>query len=156
MSLWLKIRSSSILCRVLIFTLYFTSLTIAFTSFVVWRRMYLPRPANFLVEENQQIMASTSCRGSGVLLGLTSMSPREISISSLSVMATDIGGKASSSSPSMVWMALIVDSKPEGMTLIGSPGLKTPPAIRPAKPRKSCHLSECGRMTHCTGKRAST
>ena len=39
--------------------------------------------------------------------------------------------------------------RPDEATTIGSPRLIRPPAIVPAKPRKS----RCGRLTHCTGRR---
>ena len=60
------------------------------------------------------------------------MSPLAISILSSKVMVTDIGANASAIGPSNVSIDLIFDENPDGRTSTSSPGLKIPPAIRPA------------------------
>ena len=80
----------------------------------------------------QQIMASMSWPTSGWLCGRQIMSPREMSISSVRVMATDIGANASSTGPSGPSMRSMVVAKPDGSATTSSPGLSTPPAIVPA------------------------
>ena len=77
-------------------------------------------------------MASMSWPTWGWLLGRQIMSPREMSISSVRVMATDIGAKVSSTGPWGPSMLAMVDSKPDGSTTTSSPGLSTPPATVPA------------------------
>ena len=57
-----------------------------------------------------------------------------MSISSSKVMQTDMGEKASSTSPSKVSIDLIFEVNPEGSIVTSSPGLKTPPSILPAYP----------------------
>ena len=76
-------------------------------------------------------------------------SPREMSISSLSVSVMDWPATARSRSPLCVTMRATVLSRPDGWTRMRSPGLMTPLAICPAKPRNE--LS--GRFTHCIGRR---
>lgn len=88
----------------------------------------------------------------GTLPGRTSMSPRLESISSSSVIVTDCGAKASSSSPSKVTMLFTRLFRREGSETISSPLRMIPEAIVPAKPRKS----RFGRSTYCTGKRKSS
>ena len=130
-------------------------MTAHLVSRVAWRTMYLPDGFNF-AGANQQTMASTSWVTAGWLWALAKRSPRELSISRSSVITTDIGAKASASSPSGPWMDLITAGRPEGREMISSPGLNTPPATRPAKPRKSWCASLLGRITVWTEKRGST
>ena len=68
----------------------------------------------------------------GTLCGRQSMSPRLMSMSSVSVIVTAIGGNASSTGPSAVSMVAIVDSRPLGSATTRSPGLSTPEATVPA------------------------
>ena len=63
------------------------------------------------------------------------MSPREMSISSVSVIVTAIGGKASATGPSAVSIDAMVDSRPDGSATTRSPGLRPPDATVPAYPR---------------------
>ena len=69
----------------------------------------LRRGVSAEVSSIQQTIASTSCVTRGWLCGRQIMSPREMSISSLSVMLTDIGEKASSTGPSAVSIDLTVE-----------------------------------------------
>ena len=111
---------------------YCSSFTIAFVVRVVcFTSSLLPslRLARSLI---QQIIVSTSCDAIGWLLGRQIMSPREMSISSLSRTVTAIGANASSSGPSRVSIDLMDDWNPDGRTVTSSPGRRTPPAIVPA------------------------
>ena len=132
--------SSSSLWSVLISILYWISVIIARASAVVCLRTYFARGRGG-VALSQQSITSKSCCPSGRFSLRTSMSPRLMSISSSKVMVTDIGGKASSSSPVRVWMPEILLSNPDGRATTLSPFLKIPPATRPAYPRKSWYLS---------------
>ncbi len=63
------------------------------------------------------------------------MSPREMSRSSSSRSATDIGAHASVSGPSKLSTDAIRVSSPDGSTSTGSPARNTPAAICPAYAR---------------------
>ena len=75
------------------------------------------------------------------------MSPRLQSTSSVKVSVTDWPAVATARSPSAVTIRATVVLLPEGEMRTASPGRTWPPAIWPAKPRKS----RSGRFTHCTG-----
>ena len=79
------------------------------------------------VSSIQHTMASMSWVTVGMLFGRQSMSPREMSISSSRRTVTDIGGYASSISPSAVSMAAMREVKPDGSTMTSSPFFSTPP-----------------------------
>ena len=99
---------------------------------VVCLTMSLERGVSLRESVIQQTIASMSWDTAGVLLGRQIMSPREMSISSSIVSVTDIGEKASATSPSAVRIfAMRVDS-PDGRWVTSSPGLRTPPANWPA------------------------
>ncbi len=70
--------------------------------------------------------------GVGWLLARQIMSPRETSTSSSSRIVTDSGGTASSTGPSIVSIAAILEVRPEGCTVTSSPTLKTPLVTWPA------------------------
>src|ERR1700757_3456093 len=87
----------------------------------------------------------------GRLLGRHSRSPRPTSIWSASSTHTALEANASpSGTPPGPQIADTVVVKPEGRTTISSPGLNTPAATVPAKPRKS---DRGGRITYWTGRR---
>ncbi len=83
------------------------------------------------------------------------MSPLATPTGSASVMATAMGGNASSTCPSAVSIVRMVVATPDGITTTGSPGRKTPLATVPAYPRKSTPVEPCDLMTYCTGNRGS-
>jgi hypothetical protein len=72
-----------------------------------------------------------------------------MSTSSSSTSVIDWPAMARGRSPSAVTMRLTVLVRPDGCTRMAVPGVMLPPAIVPAKPRKS----RLGRLTHCTGSR---
>ena len=80
----------------------------------------------------QQTMASMSWATFGRSCGRQIMSPRDTSISSSRRTVTDMGGKASSTSPSAVSTERIRLVKPEGSTITSSPFLRMPPITWPA------------------------
>ena len=60
------------------------------------------------------------------------MLPRLISTSSSRQTVTDMGGNARATSPSYVTIDFTREVRPDGSTMTGSPGLRTPEAICPA------------------------
>ena len=80
----------------------------------------------------QVSIASKRLPTSGTLWTGASMSPRETSISSVSVSVTLIGGNASATSlPPAVRTCLTFERTPDGRATTSSPGRTTPEAIVP-------------------------
>ena len=87
---------------------------------------------------------------SGAAPVCTSMSPREMSISSASTSVTASCNRARGCSPSQVRMARMCVVRPEGSTVTASPTPIEPASTRPMKPRG---VVAVGRATYWTGKR---
>ncbi len=133
---------------VLTLTLYFGVAIVAPTVFAPIFSRY-DRPGSISSSCIQMSIASNWSAMPAGESAATSMSPRLMSISSVSVIVIDWPATACSRSPSRVTMRATVLSLPEGSTRRRSPVRTDPPTMRPEKPRKS----RFGRFTHCTGMR---
>ena len=98
---------------------------------VVCLMISLSRADSLRLSDIQDTIASTSWVADGWLCGRQIMSPRETSRSSARWTVTDIGGNASSTTPSWVSIRWMRDVAPLGSTTTSSPARTTPEATCP-------------------------